>query len=173
MGRGGRVFRGQRGEQQDRDRSIRERKGSGAGKRGKRADRCDAKDKDISRKFQRTVFENIEDVKKQENAIAELKMRCVICPICGKEIKDIESAIADKQSGAPAHFDCVAKCVEKAEKLNENEKIVYIGQGKFAVVRYEGDDEKSIHIERKIEWEAEGASIPWRHEISNLFSQVL
>lgn len=129
---------------------------------------------DARPKFQRTIFENIEDVRNQEAAIAELKTRDVLCPICGKRIEDMENAISDRQSGMPAHFDCIIARLSSSEDISENENIVYIGQGTFAVMRYDNkNDPKTFHIVRKIEWESRGGGIPWRHEISALFSQVL
>lgn len=175
MGKGGRVQRGQRGRTQDRqsDRQARrERKGNNG--RGVQRGERGLLNAGQRRKFQRTVFENIEDLRKQEAAIAELKTREFLCPICGKRVEEIESAVTDKQSGLPAHFDCITNRLAEMEHLKDGENVVYIGQGTFAVMRYDNkDDPKMFHIVRKIEWENGGRDIPWRHEISSLFSQVL
>lgn len=171
MGRGGKYVGAQRGkgklDRQD-GKQPRERTGNRS-RGGKRS-----LDESARPLFQRTVFEDIENVKKQEIAITELRTRNVLCPICGKKIEDIESAVSDRQSMMPAHFDCVIKNLSDAEHIGKDENIVYIGQGKFAVMRYENkNDPKTFHIVRKIEWEARSSDIPWRQEISTLFSQVL
>lgn len=167
--------RGQKGRgQSDRDRQGRRERRGADGKRGKRQDGRSVFDKDVRCKFQRTIFENIEDIKRQEAAIDEFRRREVLCPICGKKIEDIESAITDKQSSLPAHFECITSRIAEMENIGEGESVVYIGQGTFAVVCYDDkNDEKSFHIVRKIEWETGGKVEPWRSEISNLFSQVI
>ena len=45
-----------------------------------------------------------------------------------KPIEELTSAIAAKENGNPAHFDCVLAKINASEKLAENEKITYIGQ---------------------------------------------
>ena len=59
--------------------------------------------------------------------------------------------------------------VPAADKL----KIAYIGQGRFALLRYEDpSDVKSFKIIKTIEWEGRDAELPWRSELSSLYSQV-
>ena len=83
------------------------------------------------------------------------------------------SAVIDKASGDPAHFDCILDQLNKTETLGENEKIAYIGQGRFALLRYEDpSDVKSFKIIKTIEWEGRDAELPWRSELSSLYSQV-
>lgn len=95
------------------------------------------------------------------------------CVKCGEPIQDITSALADKDTGAPVHFDCVLKFLEGAENLGANEKIVYIGQGRFAVMFFENPvDTRKFKIVRMIEWERRDDRAEWRNEISGNFSQV-
>ena len=124
--------------------------------------------------FQRTVHENPEDQQKKDAAIRELKAREVICPICGKPIEDMSSAIADKTTGKPAHFDCIIEQLSKTETLGENDKVTYIGQGRFAVLHFDNPrDLKSFKIVKTIEWEPRDKKLDWRDEMSGLYSQVL
>ena len=58
------------------------------------------------------------------------------CPWCGKPIRDISSAIADKETGAPVHFDCVISRITFGERLEKGEMVTYIGGGRFGVVSY-------------------------------------
>jgi len=95
------------------------------------------------------------------------------CAKCGEPIQDITSALADKDTGAPVHFDCVLKFLEGAENLGANEKLVYIGQGRFAVMFFENPvDTRKFKIVRTIEWERRDDRAEWRSEISGNFSQV-
>ena len=58
------------------------------------------------------------------------------CSWCGKPIKDISSAISDKDSGAPVHFDCVISKIALGEKLEKGESITYIGGGRFGIISF-------------------------------------
>ena len=101
----------------------------------KRTDNKNTKLRDAA--VQRHLYENIAAQKEKDEAIRELKQRRVVCPVCGKDIEDMASAVVDKASGKPAHFDCILDQLQKTETLGENEKIAYIGQGRFALLRYE------------------------------------
>jgi hypothetical protein len=96
-----------------------------------------------------------------------------ICEYCKQPIEELTSAIAAKENGNPAHFDCVLAKINASEKLAENEKITYIGQGRFAVVYFENPhDLRHFTIKRVIEWENREATYQWRSEIANTYSQV-
>jgi len=60
------------------------------------------------------------------------------CHWCGKPIRDISSAIADKDSGAPVHFDCVISRITFGEKLEKGEVVTYIGGGRFGIICFDG-----------------------------------
>lgn len=101
------------------------------------------------------------------------KLPTPVCPRCGQAIADISSAISDKTSGEPIHFDCALAFLQGAETLADGEKIVYIGQGKFAVVFFENPaDTRKFKIIRVLEWEGREGRPEWRTDISSIFSQV-
>jgi len=58
------------------------------------------------------------------------------CPWCGKPIRDISSAISDKDTGSPVHFDCVVSRISFSEKLEKGESITYIGGGRFGILSF-------------------------------------
>jgi len=58
------------------------------------------------------------------------------CPYCGKPIRDISSAMADKDSGLPVHFDCVSARIAKGEILEKGDIVTYIGGGRFGIVGF-------------------------------------
>jgi len=102
------------------------------------------------------------------------------CPWCGKQITDIATAISDKDTGLPVHFDCVlAKITEEwknmkqaavTEKAEANESVCYIGGGRFGVVQYDNRPGGGSFIIKKIfEWEMKDSS-EWRRPISEYFS---
>ena len=83
------------------------------------------------------------------------------------------SAICDKVSGQPMHFECVMKMLESSETIGQNEKIAYIGQGRFAVLYYENmRDQRHFQIKKIIEIEDRDKRASWRDELSSLYSQV-
>ena len=103
-------------------------------------------------KFHYVAHENEEMRLQKEKAIKELKSREIICPKCNERITDMASAICDKASGQPMHFECVMKMLESSETLGQNEKIAYIGQGRFAVLYYENiRDQRHFQIKKIIE----------------------
>jgi hypothetical protein len=111
--------------------------------------------------------------KRQEPLPPLPKLPTPTCVKCGEPIQDITSALGDKDTGAPVHFDCVVKFLEGAENLGLNEKIVYVGQGRFAVMFFENPvDTRKFKIVRTIEWERRDDRAEWRNDISGSFSQV-
>jgi len=103
------------------------------------------------------------------------------CPWCGKQITDITTAISDKDTGLPVHFDCVLakitaewKSIKQASAMDEpdtNESVCYIGGGRFGVVRYNKySDAGSFTIKKVFEWEMKDSNNEWRRPISEYFS---
>lgn len=123
--------------------------------------------------FNQAQYEDAQGEREKQKAIAEIKAREVVCPMCGQAITDISSAMADKASGKPVHFDCALNKVKESEKLSENEKISYIGQGRFAVLYYENmRDQRTFSIKKIIEWEDREQQSEWREELSGLYSKI-
>ena len=93
------------------------------------------------------------------------------CPWCGKQITDIASAITDKDSGLPVHFDCVLERLAGMETLEANDSICYIGGGRFGVIHYNNPpDTRDFTIKKIYEWEVKDKSDEWRKPISEYFS---
>lgn len=110
---------------------------------------------------------------KKPEQLQQIELDTFICPRCSQPITDLPSALADKSSGAPVHFDCVLQFLQNAEELKQNEKITYIGQGRFAVTFFENPhDLRKFSIVRLIEWEDRDKAYDWRETISGLYSQV-
>lgn len=123
--------------------------------------------------FNKTAYEDASAEKERVAAIQEIKARNIICPICNAAITDIASAMSDKASGKPAHFECILEKVKSAEQIGENEKISYIGQGRFGVLYFENPrDQRHFTIKKIIEWEDREHKAEWRDELSGLYSKV-
>ncbi len=91
-----------------------------------------------------------------------------------KSINDLASAINDQESGNPVHFDCVIKKLSERENPGPNDKVTYIGNGKFAVLHFDNvHDMRHFSIVKEIEWEARDAKRgEWRDTMATLYSQV-
>jgi len=93
------------------------------------------------------------------------------CPWCGKQIKDITTAISDKDTGYPVHFDCVIARIAELEALETNDSVCYIGGGRFGVIHYNNPpDTRDFTIKKIYEWEIKDSHNEWRRPISDYFS---
>ena len=113
------------------------------------------------------------------------------CPWCNKPIKDISLAIADKDTGAPVHFECVTARIAAGENLKKGETITYIGGGRFGIVSFGNEDSTQsspegltsdsqsrsppteghdFKIKKIIEWENKDKKAEWRSVICEHYS---
>jgi hypothetical protein len=93
------------------------------------------------------------------------------CPWCGKQIKDIATAISDRETGRPVHFDCVLSRIGESENLETNDAVCYIGGGRFGIIHYNNPpDTRDFTIKKIFEWEMKDANNEWRRPISEYFS---
>ena len=110
----------------------------------------------------------------------------VECSFCGKPVTDVASALADKTTDKPVHFDCVLDYLAEHETLSAGQSISYIGQGRFAVISSKvpasvqgaatagaaGLPSPRFVIERIIEWEPRDKKYEWRANIADAYSKV-
>jgi hypothetical protein len=95
------------------------------------------------------------------------------CPLCGKPVYDLSTAIsASRETGEPAHFDCVLERVGASESLASGEKLVYLGSGSFGVVEFKEKNESAFLVKRRIQWEKEGEKKDWRRGLSSKISNL-
>jgi len=93
------------------------------------------------------------------------------CPVCGKPVKDIASALTDRVSGEPAHFDCVIARVSENEMMEKGDAVAYIGGGRFGIVHFNNpQDPRNFRIKRIIEWEDKGNRAEWRQSVADHYS---
>jgi len=83
----------------------------------------------------------------------------------------LPSALNDKESGAPIHFDCVLARIAEGESMAEGEKVVYLGGGRFGVVAFENPgDLKRFRVRKTIQWEEKDKRADWRRLVTDLYS---
>ncbi len=92
-----------------------------------------------------------------------------VCPYCGKPIYDIISALSDKDSGSPVHFDCVIARITEREHLQKDEKIIYMGGGRFGIVQI---GITPLVVKKIVQWEDKEDRAPWRKALTDNFSTV-
>ena len=95
------------------------------------------------------------------------------CPYCGKAIRDIASALADKITGKAVHFDCILSRIAKNETLAKGDVVAYIGSGRFGVVHFNNPGEiKKFTIKKILEWENKDFRAEWRTVVSDHYSII-
>jgi hypothetical protein len=95
------------------------------------------------------------------------------CPLCGKTVFDLSTALAaNRETGEPAHFDCVLERVTSAETLGPGERLVYLGSGAFGVVESKDKGESAFIVKRRIQWEKEGDKKDWRKALSSRITNL-
>lgn len=87
------------------------------------------------------------------------------CAVCGEPIKDITSALARPSDGEAVHFDCALRVVSEELKPGEGEKVIYLGNGSFAVVDEKDYLQRKLKIERRVDWENLEEKSSWRLEL--------
>ena len=138
-------------------------------------------DQNAQQKFQQDLKQDQKNSGNQKNAferpkwippqITSLNLPATECPICGKPIRDIISALHDKTSGKAAHFDCIIARISENEFLEKGDFVSYIGGGRFGIVRMNNPaDSKKFTIKKILEWENKDDRPEWRSAISDHFS---
>jgi hypothetical protein len=141
--------------------------------------------KDETQKFEKKHYENLSAEGKLEKNRVSLHERpqwtapvlpsnpvtTPDCPWCGKQIIDITTAITDKDTGLPVHFDCVIERITGTETLDANDSICYIGGGRFGIIHYNNpSDTKNFVIKKVLECELKDTNTEWRRPFSEYFS---
>ena len=100
------------------------------------------------------------------------------CPICGLVIRNLYSAITERESQEPAHFDCVLRQLEDMEELGAAERLAYLGAGSFGVIqlrarqstrgrgRVASAQRGALFIRKRIEYEESDPVPEWRQGLA-------
>ncbi|MDR2072055.1 MAG: hypothetical protein LBP60_01290 [Spirochaetaceae bacterium] len=96
------------------------------------------------------------------------------CDICGQPITDMHTALTDKKTGNPVHFDCVMAELMAQETPEKGDVLSYIGGGRFGIVHFNSSGEKKEHgaftIKKILEWEDKENRAEWRAFIADHYS---
>jgi hypothetical protein len=122
------------------------------------------------RRHQRTSAERNERPAKQTAAPRVFPE----CPVCGEPVRELASALTHRQSGKPAHFDCVVKELREANPLGPQERLCYLGGGVFGVLiwKVEGNP-ASFVIKRRIPYEDPHAPQEWKRQLQEEAQSVV
>lgn len=115
-----------------------------------------------------------EQIRADEEAISAFKSaNRPVCEHCGMPIADMSTAIENRKSGNPIHFDCALSILSQEEKLSDGDRITYIGQGRFGIVYFANPhDMKHFSIKKTIDWENKDKKPLWRDQMADLYSHV-
>jgi hypothetical protein len=89
-----------------------------------------------------------------------------LCPLCQKPVRELASAIAHRETGSPAHFDCILRLLREENTPGENEKICYLGNGSFGVVQFRGGSPLRFFVRKRIQYEKTDPPPEWRRQSS-------
>jgi hypothetical protein len=88
------------------------------------------------------------------------------CPICGEPVRELASALTHRQSGRPAHFDCIVKELRDANPLGPQERLCYLGGGTFGVLTWKVEgNPASFVIKRRIPYEDPSLPQEWKKQL--------
>jgi hypothetical protein len=85
------------------------------------------------------------------------------CPICGKPVRELASALTHRVSRLPAHFDCIVRELRDSTDIAPQEKLCYLGAGSFGVLEFHplGGPSKFV-IKKRIQYEEKELPQEWK-----------
>ena len=85
------------------------------------------------------------------------------CPICGKPVRELASALTHRISHQPAHFDCIVRELRDSTEIAPQEKICYLGAGSFGILEFRppGGPSKFV-IKKRIQYEEKEIPQEWK-----------
>jgi hypothetical protein len=85
------------------------------------------------------------------------------CPVCGKPVRELASALTHRVSRQPAHFDCVVKELRESNEIAPQEKLCYLGGGCFGILEFRppGGPSRFV-IKRRIQYEEKETPQDWK-----------
>lgn len=91
------------------------------------------------------------------------------CPVCQKPVRELHAAITHRETGQPAHFDCILQVLREANDLQESEKICYLGKGSFGIVQFrQSAGPGRFLIRKRIQYEQSDDFPVWRRNTARV-----
>lgn len=89
---------------------------------------------------------------RNRNRKPRVKKEKLFCSGCGKPITNVSSALVSRDQKGFMHFECVVELIKQEERIVPPQKLVYIGQGDFAIVET-SPKKKDFTIIKRIPYE--------------------
>jgi hypothetical protein len=85
------------------------------------------------------------------------------CPLCGKSVRDLASALTHRITRQPAHFECIMKEIRDANEVAPQERVCYLGGGSFGILEFRppGGPGKFV-IRKRIQYEEKETPQEWK-----------
>ena len=85
------------------------------------------------------------------------------CPVCGKQVRELASALTHRVSRQPAHFDCVVRELRESNEVAPQEKICYLGGGTFGILEFQpSSGSPRFVIKKRIPYEEKETPQEWK-----------
>ncbi len=85
------------------------------------------------------------------------------CPVCGKPVRELASALTHRVSRQPAHFDCVVRELRESNEVAPQEKICYLGGGSFGILEFRASTgSPRFVIKKRIQYEEKETPQDWK-----------
>ena len=85
------------------------------------------------------------------------------CPICGKQVRDLPSALPHRISRQPAHFDCIVQELRDTNEVGPEEKLCYLGGGSFGILEFRASGGPGhFIIKKRIQYEEKEIQQDWK-----------
>jgi len=100
-----------------------------------------------------------------------LALPALACVWCEKPIRELSTAVCDPETGKAGHFDCAVNRLAETERLDKDDKVIYIGSGRFGVIGFANpQNPKKFKIKKVLEWETAETRSEWRVNLCDHFS---
>jgi hypothetical protein len=85
------------------------------------------------------------------------------CPVCGKQVRELASALTHRVARQPAHFECVMRELLDSNEMSPEEKICYLGGGSFGILEFRppGGSTRFV-IRKRIQYEEKETPQEWK-----------
>ncbi len=85
------------------------------------------------------------------------------CPVCGKQVRELASALTHRVARQPAHFDCVMRELRDSNEVAPQERICYLGGGTFGILEFQPPGAPARFVIRKrIPYEEKETPQEWK-----------
>ena len=85
------------------------------------------------------------------------------CPLCGKPVRELASALTHRVSRQPAHFDCIVGELRDSTDIAPQEKLCSLGAGGFGILEFRppGGPSRFV-IKKRIQYEEKEFPQEWK-----------